>query len=357
MGPSPQRSWHKWGRRAVWPAGRIYSAAMRMRASLYANRVLGSWRPPAPCVSVGNISLGASGKTPLAEWILQLAVSRGMTPSLLTRGYRGRPPKYPLLVRPETPARESGDEPLLLARSCREALVVVDPRRDRGGQWVWERYQPDLFVLDDGMQHLRVLRDINLVLLGPGDLERDWDMVLPSGPWREGEKALNRADAFVLNAAPQSQEAMLARIRTRVSLGNRPVFSVHPETVGLRRPDGTNLKVFPSEPYLLVSGVGRPGRVEQSATHLLGEPPSRHLVFPDHHPFPAKDRELIRRTADALGCEAIVCTAKDSVKLEDMSEPRLAYLDLRLRFGTAANTDLDFSAWLEKAFLYPRPRS
>ncbi|MCF8030064.1 MAG: tetraacyldisaccharide 4'-kinase [Desulfohalobiaceae bacterium] len=357
MGLYPQRSWHKWGRRAAWPAGRIYSAAMRLRASLYTNRVLDSWRPPVPCLSVGNISLGASGKTPLAEWILQLAISRGLTPSLLTRGYRGRPPKYPFLVRPETPARESGDEPLLLARSCREALVVVDPRRDRGGQWVWERHQPDLFVLDDGMQHLRVQRDINLVLLGPRDLERNWDMVLPSGPWREGEKALNRADAFVLNAHPQSQEAMLARIRSRVSLGNRPVFSVHPEPAGLWRPDRTDPNVSPAGPYLLVSGVGRPERVVQSVTHLLGEPPSRHLVFPDHHPFPDKDRDLIRRTADALGCEAIVCTAKDSVKLEGMREPRLAHLDLRLRFGTALNTDLDFSAWLEKAFLSLRTRS
>ncbi|MCF8085366.1 MAG: tetraacyldisaccharide 4'-kinase [Desulfohalobiaceae bacterium] len=349
MVASSQQRWIEWGRRFLGPAGRIYGAGMRIRETLYATRILGSWRPPVPCVSIGNISWGGSGKTPLAEWILQFALGKGMTPALLSRGYKAIPPYYPFLVRARDRAAETGDEPLMLARSCRNALVVIDPRRDRGGQWIWDRNRPDLFVLDDGMQHLRVERDLDLVLLTPRDLKQDWNRVLPSGPWREGKRALRRAGAFVVHTSPGTEAGVFARLRSRVLLGDRPVFSVYLEPKGLKRPDGSSVELSPGEPYLLISGVGRPEGVEQSATSLLGDPPERHLAFPDHHPFSGEDWEWIRRTADDFGCRVIVCTPKDAVKLEGLADTRLASLDLRLSFGETDNTRLDFPAWLEQA--------
>jgi tetraacyldisaccharide 4'-kinase len=237
----------------------------------------------------------------------------------------------------------------MLARSCRSALVVIDPRRDRGGQWIWDRSRPDLFLLDDGMQHLRVERDLDLVLLTPSDLKRDWNRVLPSGPWREGKKGLRRASAFLIHAPPGTEEGMFARLRSRVAVGDTPVFSLHAAPVGLKRTDGSRAEHAPGEPYLLVSGVGRPESVEEGAACLLGKPPERHLAFPDHYLFSAADWERIRSTADHLGCRSIVCTPKDAVKLEDLADSRLACLDLRLSFGPTDNTRLDFSAWLERA--------
>jgi tetraacyldisaccharide 4'-kinase len=236
----------------------------------------------------------------------------------------------------------------MLARSCKRALVVLDPHRDRAGQWIWERNRPDLFVLDDGMQHLRVERDLDLVLLSPQDLKEDWNSVLPSGPWREGKKALERADAFLLNVPPGREEEMFARLRAGFEPGRRPVFTFSMETVGLKGMDGSAIHHPPETPYLLISGVGRPERVEYTAASLLGRPPQRHLVFPDHHAFSAKDRERIRSAADSLSCRTIVCTPKDAVKLEDMGDSRLACLDLRLSFGETDNTHLDFPAWLER---------
>lgn len=337
------------GRRLLRPAGRVYAAGMRVRSALYSTWLLGSWRPPRPCISVGNISLGGKGKTPLAQWLLQAAAMENQTPVLLTRGYRASPPYYPFWVRSDSRPSESGDEPLMLARSCKRALVVVDPRRDRGGQWILERNRPDLFVLDDGMQHLRVERDLDLVLLDSRDLTRDWNMVLPSGPWREGKKALQRADAILLNIPQHREEEMFARLWARFNPEHRPVFSFHLETVGLKGLDGSGVEHPPGEPYLLFSGVGSPEGVKESAADLLGCPPQRHLVFPDHHPFSSEDWDKIRRTADNLRCRTIVCTAKDAVKLEGKSDPRLAWLDARLAFGGSDNTDLDFPSWLERS--------
>ena len=342
-------TWPEIGRRLLWPAGRVYAAGMRVRSTLYSPWLLGSWRPPRPCISVGNISLGGKGKTSLAQWLLQSAAMENQTPALLTRGYKASPPYYPFLVRSDSSPSESGDEPLMLARSCKRALVVVDPRRDRGGQWIVERNAPDLFVLDDGMQHLRVERDINLVLLDTRDLTRDWNMVLPSGPWREGKKALQRADAILLNVPPQREEEMFARLRARFAPKNRPVFSFHLETVGLKGLDGTAVEHPSGEPYLLFSGVGSPEGVKESGADLLGGPPQRHLVFPDHHSFSDGDWETILSTADSQRCRTIVCTAKDAVKLEGWRDPRLAWLDVRVSFGGSENTDLDFPSWLERS--------
>lgn len=351
MVTSAQRRWLALGRRCLGPAGRIYAGAMRAREAFYAARLLSSWRPPVPCVAVGNISWGGSGKTPLAEWILRFAQDADMTPALLSRGYKANPPYHPFLVRPDTSVGEAGDEPLMMARSCRRALVVIDPKRDRGGQWIWERNRPDLFVLDDGMQHLRVKRDLNLVLLTPRDLKEDWNRVLPSGPWREGEKALRRADAFLISATPGSEEGAFAHLRSRIAPGDRPVFCMHVNAVGLTRPDGSRARFSPGEPYLLLSGVGHPQAVEESATSLLGDPPQRHLIFPDHHSFSGEDWERIRSKADALSCGTIICTSKDAVKLEKVDDPRLAYLELRCAFGEAENTRLDFPTWLEERLL------
>ncbi len=344
-----KEKWRDWGRRCLGPAGRVYAAAMRARAGLYATGVLGCWRPPRPCVSVGNISVGGSGKTPLAEWILQSAAEGGLRPALLSRGYKACPPYYPYLVRPDTRAAEAGDEPAMLARSCPEALVVIDYRRDRGGRWIWDRSRPDLFVLDDGMQHLRVQRDLDLVLLSPEDLRGEWNRVLPSGPWREGKKGLQRADAFLVSTLPGREEEALIRLRSRLPQNERPVFCVHLEAAGLRRLDGQGVEHPSGEPYLLFSGVGRPERVKASTTRLMGEPPQRHLVYPDHHPYSGEDWDRIRRTADELGCRSMVCTTKDAVKLEGLApDQRLACLDLRVTFGAADNTRLAFPRWLEQ---------
>ena len=177
-------AWQRYLSPLLAPVATAYAAAMRLRQCCYASDLLYSDSLAAPCVSVGNISWGGSGKTPLTAWLLSWAVSQGLHPVVLTRGYRAHPPRYPYLVRMDSPVNEAGDEPLLLRQGCPAATVLVDPKRLRAGRWA-SQLQPDLFILDDGMQHLAVRRDINLVLLREADLLDQWNKVIPAGSWRE----------------------------------------------------------------------------------------------------------------------------------------------------------------------------
>lgn len=340
-----EERWLQGLRTGLNPISWAYSAVMRLRAASYGS-ILPDWRPPAPCISVGNISSGGSGKTPLAEWILGCALRQGLMPALLTRGYRARPPRLPYLVRPHSPVIEAGDEPLMLSRSCSGALIVVDSRRDRAGEWVWQRYTPDLFVLDDGMQHLRVRRDLDLVLLTERDITRDWNAVLPSGPWREGAGALDRADAYVLYSSPQRFKSLVSHLLSKTGSPGRPIFSIYPEARGLKGLDGYSRTLPQGETYLLLSAVAEPARIHSTATQLIGYPPSRHFVFADHHLFTRNDWDRIKRAADSWNCKAIVCTPKDGVKLSWVDDSRICLIDWQLRFGPVSNTESDFADWL-----------
>lgn len=327
-------------------AGRIYAQAMRVREKAYARRVLPTWRPPVMCISVGNISWGGSGKTPLCSWLLRWSANNGFQPALLTRGYRARPPHLPYHVRTDSSVGACGDEPLMVARENPEAQVVVDPCRRRGGKWAWDRFQPDLFLLDDGLQHMAVRRDLDIVLLRPRDLGRDWNRVIPSGPWREGAGALQRASALVFNSPPETEEEIIQLLQRRVPGLHKPVFFCSYRVTGLRRViDETPMQ--PTGEYVLVSAVGSPAGVEDSAEQVLSRKPRAHLRFADHHAYSPADWEKIAHKAEELGAQFVVCTPKDRVKLESWADSRLFVLDLDLSWHKPKGQRWDFACWLE----------
>jgi tetraacyldisaccharide 4'-kinase len=329
----------------------MYARLMGLRAGMYRRGALPSWRPPGFCVSVGNISWGGSGKTPLCEWLLQWGAERGDAPVLLSRGYKAAPPALPYAVRPDSPVGEAGDEPLLLARSCPGATVVIDPRRARGGRWAASAVGSRLFVLDDGFQHLGVRRDLDLVLLSPEDLSRDWDAVLPAGPWREPAAALGRASALLLRAGPDRFEELRLLARRRLGALAKPVFSFQIRPAGvLRVVDGIRQELARIGPYMLVSGVGRPRAVEASVAAAIGRKPELHLVFPDHHPYASRDWKEISFEAHRKECERILCTPKDAVKLARFADAGLWSLETELRFGPREPEGPAFEAWLQEAF-------
>jgi len=329
-------------------AGKLYAGLMQARQSLYAKGWLRSWRPEAPCISVGNISWGGSGKTPLCEWILKWCLEKGQTPALLTRGYGASPTTLPYRVTRDSPVREAGDEALMLARACGGTpRIVVDPKRTRGGQWVWQAEAPDIFVLDDGFQHLAVQRDIDLVLLTQEDLTRDWAAVLPGGPWREGPQALNRARALLVHARPDRVSGVRSEIGARLLPLGKPVFCFSLRVRGLIRVvDHEPVQEISAEEALLVSGVGSPDSVEASFRACLGGEPAEHLRFSDHRSYTARDWELISRRASALGSSWILCTSKDAVKLEPFADSRLACLEVGLEFGPSWPDSSHFPSWL-----------
>jgi len=170
-------------------AGRALDAGFlvaALRVALYRRGVLGSSRPRGPVISVGNLSVGGSGKTPLVARIAELAAEASLPVAVLSRGYRGAFRGEALIVsdgeRVLCGAAEAGDEAVMLARLLRGAVVAVGRRRDRVARAVESRFGPRLHLLDDGFQHLRLQRDLDLLCVDPADLE---DRPLPAGRLRE----------------------------------------------------------------------------------------------------------------------------------------------------------------------------
>ena len=341
------------------PCGWLYSRIMRAREKLYRTGVMRSWTPLVPTVSVGNIGWGGTGKTPVADWLLGWAGRRGVQAVLLTRGYRARPGTLPYVVSPGAMAEEAGDEPLMLARNHENAHIVVDPDRSRAGRMAEKEFNPGLIVLDDGFQHMAVKRHVNLVLLRPEDLGEDWDKVIPAGSWREPRSALSRADAFMIKVSPQRFEKLRPVLDQRLGLLFKPVFSFSLAPMGLRQVVGEGAAIdIGGAPYLLVSGVGQPAQVAATATAYFGYPPARHMVFKDHHGYTKKDVLSITRAADFAGCETILCTPKDAVKLGPLCTDAFWQFDLRVEFGPSTlGKHMTFESWWETRFDVIRGRT
>jgi tetraacyldisaccharide 4'-kinase len=309
---------------------------------------------------VGNIAWGGSGKTPLVDWLLSWAEKRRPRPLrvvVLARGYGASPGPAPLLVTPQTPAALAGDEPLLLAGSHPTARILSFPRRAESARFAEARLSPDLFLLDDGMQHLPVARQADLVLLRPEDLGEEWNRVIPAGSWREDASALGVAAAFLMKISPERLEALRPLISARLAAFGAPFFSFSLTGTGLSRlaQDAAappSPEALPGKPYLLISGVGAPDQLEATARSLMGLAPARHLLFADHHPYTERDVLGILREADKQGADLpLLCTAKDGVKLLSFQalfgKRPIFVLQARVDFGPALFSDVSFPQWWE----------
>lgn len=326
--------------------------AMRLREWAYRRGVMKAWTPPAVTVAVGNIGWGGTGKTPIAGWLLNWAEAHNRKAMLLTRGYKAHPNSYPYHVVPGALAEEAGDEPLMLATEHPEAIVLVDPVRSRSGKLGVKQFDPQLIILDDGFQHMAVKRHCNLVLLKPEDLSHQWNALIPAGSWREPKEALHRADAFLIKIGPEGFDSILPHFNTLLGHLRRPIFSFQILPTGLRHVlTGQVKKNFDNKNYLLVTGVGAPDQVERTAKQYLGYKPAKHIVFRDHHTYTKNDVFRIESEARARGCEAILCTPKDAVKLGPMCSDSFWKFDLRVQFGPSSiGKENRFDTWWDRRY-------
>ncbi len=330
---------------ALRPLAAVYRLLMRARRASWESGWRNRLSPPCPCISVGNIAWGGTGKTPLTGWLMGWASRQGLRTVLLSRGYKADVRLASIYIKPHHRASEVGDEPLMLAQEHPEIAVLVDPDRRRSGRYALRCLSPDLMLLDDGFQHLPIQRDLDLVLLRPEDLNTEWNRVIPAGSWREGADALTRADAFLVKTDRAGMEQLLPLLRTRLARFQRPVFSftlqpVRLEPVGPRAGSPDPLW---NRPYVLITGVGNPAQVRDTVTRFLGHPPAQELLFPDHHPYGFRDVERLAQ----MDMPA-VCTCKDAVKLRELSPPNLWALRVEVRFGPALWSSSLFPQWLEK---------
>ncbi|MCL4819406.1 MAG: tetraacyldisaccharide 4'-kinase [Vicinamibacteria bacterium] len=300
------------------PLGWVTGTAAALRRAAHGLGVLGSRRLPAPVVSVGNLSVGGTGKTPLVAFLAAAARDAGYRVAVLSRGYGGRSTTPVLLVsdggRVLADAAAAGDEPVLLARALPGVVVAVGPRRDVVGEEVCRRFAPQLVLLDDGFQHLRLARDLDVVCVRAEDLA---SRPLPAGRLREFPRALAAADVAVLSAEPAVDADASAERRAVARLAG--LTGVERVVVARRRPlgffDAAGVPVpAPARPFLF-AGIARPGRFEADVRHAAGEPVGTRF-FRDHHPFTADDRRAVANAARDAGGDALVTTEKDLARLD-----------------------------------------
>lgn len=296
------------------PLGALYGAAARVRAAAYGRGWLPRARLAGPVISVGNLSAGGSGKTPVVALLAAMLRDAGRPVAVLSRGYRGSFRGDCLVVADDGGVRAepeaAGDEPVMLARALPGVVVAVGRRRDRVGRAVEARYGPRVHVLDDGFQHLRLRRDLDLVCLSAHDLA---DRPLPAGRLREPRAALARADLILLDADDTARATLDTAHPGRVLRLRRRVLGFF----GL---DGAE-RPAPARPFL-VSGIARPERFyDDVSSRVAGV--AGTAVFADHHAYRAADVAGIESRARAAGADAIVTTAKDAVRLPALTLPVL----------------------------------
>lgn len=306
------RPWH----RLLVPLTPLYRGAVNARLAAYRRGWIKTSKLQVPVVSVGNLTFGGTGKTPMVIALVRDLVRRGRHPAVLTRGY-GRSTDEPVVLigpDPLVSAERAGDEPLELAARLPGVPVVVDHDRARGGIDALTR-GADVLVLDDGFQHLRLERDLDVVLVDAGD---PWGggRMPPRGRLREPVAGLTRAHAVLVTkvgADPAVVVEEIRRVVDRVAPG-LPVFSARLEPRSVRRGgEVVGPEALAGRRVLATAGLGRP----EGFADLLREAGAEVVEtswFADHHPWTRLDVDGVVRRAAELGAVAVT-TAKDAVKM------------------------------------------
>jgi tetraacyldisaccharide 4'-kinase len=313
-----------------------YGVIARLRALLYYWSWFAQRRLPVPVLSVGNLTLGGTGKTPVVIALVEWLLAQGKRVAILSRGYRRTSRAQYLLVsngdRLLVGPQEAGDEPFLIAQRCPKAIVAVGADRYELGDWVLSRFPVDCLVLDDGFQHRGLYRDVNLLLVDATDVE-GLAALVPAGRLREPLRAAARATAIVVTRADVPAQVTEVCRKLRAALGSMPdpiqaVF--RPEglvsvTTGVSQP----LSWSKGKTAVLCSGVGNAGSfrslVERMGIKILGE-----VAYVDHHGYTSQDVDLLRAKAVELRAELIVTTEKDACKLAELLQPTDSWWAVRL---------------------------
>jgi tetraacyldisaccharide 4'-kinase len=304
------------------PLSLLYGAVTRTRLSLYRRGTFQTTKLDRPVISIGNITTGGTGKTPLVEYVARTIASHGKKVCILTRGYGRKDPHLQVIVSDgygvlASPS-EAGDEPYLLAtKLAGQAAVISSSDRIAAGQEAIKDFGTEAFVLDDGFQHLRLARDLNIACI---DAMNPWGggRLLPYGRLREAPEGLRRADCVVLTRCDQVESVDDLREQVGELIEGRPIFEsrMRPlRVVSLK--NGPEVLALPGRVGAFCA-VGNPGSFFESLRGL-GYEVGLERAFTDHHVYSQGDVDALHQLAKESGASALITTAKDAVKLKGLS--------------------------------------
>ena len=307
------------GAKLIWllflPASWFYLFLVNVRNALYSLGWLPIHALPRPVISIGNLTVGGTGKTPSCLWLAHELTDRGFKVAILTRGYR-RKESAPVVLRAQGDASASlamhpnvvaaGDEPLMMAH-LHGQVVGVGKNRYQAAQNLLAKQDCDVFLLDDGYQHRKLKRDVDLLLLGT-----DWQgRVLPAGPFRESRKSLRRADYFLVTGVEEKWRSLMpVDAGERCFVGSLRSVSL----VGLAYDAWKEypLSVLCQSKILAVTGIADPSGFYRMIHDWEGQIVET-LEFPDHHSYSARDWQQMNRLSRHV--DLVVTTEKDILKL------------------------------------------
>ena len=295
------------------PLSWLFGGLVALRRGLYKRGILQSQALTVPVIVVGNINLGGSGKTPVVMWLVQQLKQCGYKPGVISRGY-GVNVTAPISVNANSQASEVGDEPLLIFKRC-ACPVFVSPNRVQAGQNLLKAHADcNVIISDDGLQHYRLKRDVEIAVVNGDALEGAY--LLPAGPMRESSRRLNEVDAIVFNGKKTLDSAF------EMQLTGAQFYNLQNSNLKAKAADfvGKNVKA--------IAGIGKPERFFEHLRNLGLN--FTGISFDDHHAFSAADLANI-------DCDVLLMTEKDAVKCHE--------------FAQAHHWVLPVEANIDKAFL------
>jgi len=342
----------------------VYGGGLKLRQNFYNRKILSSNRLPCVVISVGNLTVGGTGKTPMTMLVAKRIQRLGYNVVVMSRGYKGRAEKSGGVVSDGRTifmgAETAGDEPYMMAKRLENVPVLVGRNRFKTGMLAVRKFVPDVIVLDDAFQHLRLVRDIDLVLL---DCRRPFgnQHILPRGTLREPISALKRSDAVILTRSDMVTNAETASLLAKLEnfLPKKAIFHTFYVSSIQKVVPGTGDKVGRTNGSLLTRGrASLQGRHVFAFSGLADNQDffqtvadfecvvTGALKFPDHHPYSDRDFENIVQSAKKTKADCLVTTEKDYVRIA----PRIAWpIDLAVVGIESAFGDDDqaFNAFLK----------
>lgn len=294
------------------PLSLLFWLISGVRKRLYRWKILQSYRPPVPVLVVGNISVGGNGKTPVVVWLVEQLQQRGLKVGVISRGYGGKNKHFPQLVTKESLPQEMGDEPVLIAERT-NAPVAVSPNRRESIELLLSRFDLDLIITDDGLQHYALQRDWEWVVVD-GVRRFGNGFVLPAGGLRELPSRLKGVQAVICNGGNAKDGEHLMQLQ--------------PDTiVNLKSGEKLPLSVFVGQSVAAMAGIGHPPRFFTMLEQLGIKVQTNH-AFADHQAYSAEQLRPLTPNGEPL-----LMTEKDAVKCRAFAEPNWWYLPVSAHFS------------------------
>ena len=332
----------------LFPLTLFYRATIFWRNILYKYKFFISRTLPTKIISVGNITSGGTGKTPMVIYLAEKLKERGKNVAILSRGYGRKTAGTQLVTDGKSPVedwRNFGDEPTLMAEKLKGTPIVVDENRYRGGLFLVDKFKPDVIILDDGFQHRSLDRNIDIVLLNSLDERGDYKLI-PHGKLREPINHLKRADILVFTKTNISNPSpYLIKISERLSL---PIIKSYIKASNTLYNGNKSVTLNKNKRTIAVSALGDHNGFHKTLEQV-GLVIVEKITFLDHHDYVQKDIDKIIDKAETHSADIILTTEKDLVKLKKYNFGEYELFSLPIQFKVESKSEKELFNYIWKS--------